>query len=390
MEVKLVITATKDDDPVNTVGKEYFFTDIMTISIGRGEPNNIPLTDPGRTVSRNHAKLIASDDCYLLEDLQSKNFTFLNEERLETGQQRKLKNGDTISVGDFSIEYFYTASPEDLGVTILDPVFNEPDYSKDNPFIDDVADLFASFERLCELFDTSSLASKTEYLTHAINVHKPSSGTHKVANLFKNALSDTQIPVAAASMSEATSKPKVIQPTTKPGPAVTRVLDTTLESLKELIRIPYEFRGEFIGHTMWQDEESTFLYEGDYQTTKNYLLSNAADEAELDRKLARLKKAAEKVKVHQVGMMQGYMAVVREGVQQVLLQLDPNVYAEEILGSSMLFKILPFLGSKRVLETMDGKIAEIKQSDWSVTEQRLYRPIFIGAYMSTSSDEAET
>ena len=133
MEVKLVIIATKDDDPVNTIGKEYIFSEATSISIGRGDPNNIPLRDPGRTVSRNHARLVATSDGYLLEDLESKNFTFHNEQRMEPGQKQSLQNGDTISVGDFSIEYFCSAIPQDLGVTIIDPVFNEPDFSKNNP-----------------------------------------------------------------------------------------------------------------------------------------------------------------------------------------------------------------------------------------------------------------
>ena len=222
-----------------------------------------------------------------------------------------------------------------------------------------------------------------------MNAHKVPVEGHKVANLFKNALSDTQLPVAPSVVSDTASSPALSTRVTREeaGPVDMRVLDTTLESLKELIRIPYEFRGEFIGHTMWQDEESTFLYEGDYKVTKDYLLDASASEADLENKLDRLKKAAEKVKIHQVGMMKGYMAVVREGQQQILMQINPASFQEELLGSNILYKLIPLLGSRRILDGVIQKIAEMTHADWSVAEQRLYRPLFISAYMSSASDE---
>ena len=390
MILKLVITATKDHDPENPLGKSYEFADATTVNIGRGEPNDIPLTDPGRTVSRNHARIVVSDDGYLLEDLNSKNFTYLNEERIEFGQQRRLQSGDTISVGDFSMECFLSATPrQDLDATIIDQLPPPLDYETNNPFIGPIEEVFESLKRVCDLYDLQPKDSRGDYLNYAIQQALPNYEGHRALTIFVNSFSDTEVsaaPTHVPSKSPAARElPTISSPSVSEGD-LSPILDAALASLKQLIRIPYEFRGEFIGHTMWQDEESTFLYEGDYTTTKNYLLDSRSSPAELNKKLERLKKASEKVAVHQVGMLEGYRAVVREGLHQILLEMDPAALEKEVLDSSALFKIFPMLGSKKVLDGLKAKIDQMKESDWGVTEQRVYRPVFIRAYMAAISE----
>jgi len=78
-----------------------------SLLIGRVDPvtNIIPdvdLTslDIGRTVSRRHARITyVNDKLYIIEELGVTNGTFVNEERLNTGELRPLSNGDKIGFG---------------------------------------------------------------------------------------------------------------------------------------------------------------------------------------------------------------------------------------------------------------------------------------------------
>ncbi len=82
------------------------------ISMGR-EPTNdvqIPLT----TVSRNHARIFFERGDYFLEDLGSTHGTLHNGKKVDKGEKRLLRDGDSIKVVSFSIVFKTTAG------TILD------------------------------------------------------------------------------------------------------------------------------------------------------------------------------------------------------------------------------------------------------------------------------
>lgn len=56
--------------------------------------------DSERTMSRRHAKVVARDGEYFIrEDTATRNGTFVNDERLQTGADRKLQHGDRVRFG---------------------------------------------------------------------------------------------------------------------------------------------------------------------------------------------------------------------------------------------------------------------------------------------------
>lgn len=65
-------------------------------TIGRAADNGIAV--PDGSVSSQHARILRTDDGFVIEDLQSRNGTFVNGERVVEGQ-RKLADGDLIRVG---------------------------------------------------------------------------------------------------------------------------------------------------------------------------------------------------------------------------------------------------------------------------------------------------
>jgi len=66
-----------------------YFPDIDLTPFGGGEQG----------VSRRHARILQTPDGYIIEDLGSKNHTFVNEERLNDGQRQPLKSGDKVRFG---------------------------------------------------------------------------------------------------------------------------------------------------------------------------------------------------------------------------------------------------------------------------------------------------
>ena len=88
------------------------------ISIGRATENDIQLND--RSVSRRHARIFRRGNKYFVEDLESKNGTFVDGLRIKSGTEYEIKEGVPIAIGKtfFSLGKAY---PEDV-LAILDSV----------------------------------------------------------------------------------------------------------------------------------------------------------------------------------------------------------------------------------------------------------------------------
>lgn len=81
------------------IKEEYVLNDKITI--GRGSQNIIVLRDP--YVSKEHAKIVEDENKYFLEDLNSANGTYLNNQKVL--DVTMLKNGDRIKLGQ--IEFLF-------------------------------------------------------------------------------------------------------------------------------------------------------------------------------------------------------------------------------------------------------------------------------------------
>ncbi len=66
-------------------------------TIGRSPDNNIQILD--KTVSRNHLKIFRKKNEYFIEDLKSRNGTFVNGARVQAGDKIEVKKGVPLAVG---------------------------------------------------------------------------------------------------------------------------------------------------------------------------------------------------------------------------------------------------------------------------------------------------
>jgi len=97
---KLVITREGADPEEVELGE-------VTI-VGRDESADVVL--PSEAVSRHHAKIACTEDGYLVEDLWSRNATFVNRRRV---RRHLLKDGDIVDICEFRLVFH--RGPEDEG-----------------------------------------------------------------------------------------------------------------------------------------------------------------------------------------------------------------------------------------------------------------------------------
>lgn len=202
MSHKLIIIASPEADQVNYPGKEYTFTS-MPVTIGRGAPNHIPLQDPGRTVSRVHAQIIEVEGGrWAIEDLQSKNFTFLNEMRLDSGEVRVLQPDDEITLGDFTIQFKMNPAIERLDPTnIATSIYDAPTIEIPNPFEDEVEALIQSVQRICMLYDGADADLRATQLAQALQDAMGDAKSHRVTQAIAHAFTDTELPASQSGQS---------------------------------------------------------------------------------------------------------------------------------------------------------------------------------------------
>ncbi len=84
---------------VNNADKDYYykFEDTKTITIGRSDKNDIPLTAEG--VSRNHLEVIFENGEYFVKDLGATNGSFINEQKLEPNTKISFNTFFPVQLG---------------------------------------------------------------------------------------------------------------------------------------------------------------------------------------------------------------------------------------------------------------------------------------------------
>ena len=480
------------------------------------------LNDPGRTVSRNHARIQALNDEYLLEDLESKNFTFVNKKQVAVGKSWKLKNGDTISVGDFDLKVLIGAAVEkeiepkvatsappkrnaprskpakkpirpqtskkavapikaakpelfkstdeskrsksgakkDLFKSVEEPEPYEPpaepepyippvapkasrpvvepepyqppvksearklpvepatieppvepetfqpieepepyeppvEPESSNPFDAPISQIFQALQQVCDIYDHQDARSRGNQLALAIQHASPAEDEHIAMKIFALSFSP------AADLPPAESQPSVRKRAEPSPPKPSRsgsdtsrravqIVETLLPLISDMVRIPQEFHEQFVSQGSDEKEVDAALSSilgGNKEFSPGYLLNPSCSDAEAKRKLAEFKKAGERVIEHQAGMWEGYKAVVQEVLQLALREVDPTLLEQNVLEGNAGFKLFPVLRSNKVLSDLKDNIAQMQKMDWSLIEQRVYRPAFVRAYLTAIGED---
>ena len=376
MSVTLRVTINEEksdedsrDEAIGSCG-EYTFKQ-SEITIGRDESNDIHLIDPKRTISRNHARIYISDSGARIEDLKARNFTHINGDRLDAGEQRLLINGDTISIGDFDIAFFATQEVEQKQ-DVVSPVMN--------PFAEAVDELVQQFQQLSSSFNAVRADDKEYLLFDALRSALPSIEGKNVMRIVTKSF----VAEGARGRPTEQAQPTRFEVKSERSGVSDELVDALIATIRDLIQIPFKFRSDFIGTTMMLGKEASYLHADDFEVTKRYLL-DSNDSLDIKQRVDLLKKSAEEVSLHQVGMLEGYRAIVHKGVQDLLKDMQPDALEAQLADTNVLAKMLPMMRKAQLGDLYVQKIAELTGSDWTVAEQRVYRPIFVRAYLLATS-----
>lgn len=413
MPFKVTVTNTDATDPKS----DTFVFHQERIVIGRDSANDLPLVDLKRVVSKRHTEIVEANGGFQVTDLGSKNFTYLNGERLQSGQPYPCQFGDTVRIGDFeltllSLDVAPSASvpmSADFDRTVFDVSFI-------NPFQDAVAALIEQLKTIAVTFDHEAPNRRADALKEALQdafEHQPHHATY--AEIGRALLPEAEAstvappvtppvappvvtppvappPVAPPPVTPPQSADTAMRPAVAPSPRFENVFNTVLRSVAKLVSIPWQFRHEFIGQTIIQSEETAFLLEGNAEALRSRLLNPSLTEEEVGERLQLLEEAANDVVLHQVAMLDGYKASVQKGAQRLLDQISPETLQESLYKEKALLKFIPLIGKLQVLKKLGAQLQELRGEDWAAGERRTYRPAFIKAYLArmTSRRSAPT
>ena len=94
-----VLTVVDARESSGLSGRRFAFSDEITI--GRSDDNDIAI--PDAFVSHHHAHIVAHGNQYVIEDLGSRNHTYVNDEELDGSAY--LSPGDVIRIGFATLEF---------------------------------------------------------------------------------------------------------------------------------------------------------------------------------------------------------------------------------------------------------------------------------------------
>ncbi len=411
------LTVTREAEPARY--DEFVFSHDR-VSIGRDSLCDLTLPDPQRLVSKQHALVEHSDGRFHLIDLGSKNQTVLNSRRIGAQQPTLLQNGDRIKIGDFILEFQVVESAV-LAVDLDKTVFGN-DFV--NPFDEDARALAEALGRVVRTHATEPIGRRDDALREAFEDAmfglERGEATRLVAEMLVPLSELGRAAPQSTPASPAPAPPYPARPYEAPPPyapsgadavpgdpwqreaafgrdagaqpeqsgPMTQVVDLLLEAVVQLVRGLWQFRLEFLGQTVIETPGTFAVHTSSAEEASRYLLDPGIPEDERNRRLMQVESAVQDVLAHQVGVLEGYKAGVKDGVTQLIDELDPSRQeegeTEKRSGLDFLFK-----SKEGSLERIERKHREMKAEHHGAFEKRFFRPAFIRTYLRAISAASE-
>jgi len=364
------LSITKEDEP--EWHQEYTY-DKDTIMIGRDIKSDLQLEGTKSVVSRHHAQIKLQGNTYQIQDLNSRNFTFLNDEKLKAGADYDLKNDDIIRVCDFHMQF--------SGVEQEKAKYTERtimDYP--NPFLQDAVQLSTLFKQICTKYDQEDLDRKEEALQEAFQGLLSNLQMHTVLEILGQALQQGR-PLASPPTEELGEKVE-LSASEEQG-----LLDMLLDFFVKMIQARRQFRMEFIGETMIKSAKTFSIYSCTPEELKNFLFDPSLPPEESPKRMVQLKSLVDELMLHQISLLDGYKSSVSSGSRQIIERFDPGAVKKQMAekkSSSAGLKLglsrLPLFSALKLVDQYAGIHQELAQEDQSIIEKKYYRPSYVKRY----------
>lgn len=392
MEVVLTVSQTGDDSSE----EEYSFVDRDSITIGRDTSADLTLHDTDTVVSRFHARLNREGETYSLTDLGSRNGTVFQGNRLQPDEPNLLEDDDTFVVAKYEITFRRVKTVQPTGAeTVLQL----------NPFLLPAEELLNAVKKVQAQFEKSSNPRKQADLALAFRDVLPLMAKQEAfVQLIQESREFVDMPGGASAGPAASSEtrqqpesatgsktPPVVgsEPASTPHiqiPAqsrarIDRVMDVVFAYLSRQVKVPWQFKLEFIGHTFVPNTDTKGLYQSDAEGLASYLFGADLEQSEFEDHLERLQRALEDVMKHQMALLDGYRESVKTGTKEMIDELDPRRIEEEVLEKQTYLKYARFIAPYFAWPKLLARYVDLENEDISVLERRTYRPAFIKSYL---------
>ena len=294
------------------------------VTLGRDEKNDIILPDPFKVVSRKHAKILNTEGILQLVDLESSNFTYLNDERMAPNEENVIKSGDIIRIGEYEIITELVKEQEAAGYD------DQKTMVFSSPFAEEIDNIKENLIRIAEKYSLGDSPMKLEMLKFSVmqsfNILEKNEPNRYLAEYFSEHFLDKKImpgpAEVAASKDKFVAEPEIVQKKSlksHPESAVslqnyslsshfTETVDLLLDTFSKLIQGFLQFRQEFFGVTIYHTIPTDSLKE-----FKEFLFNPEISAEDEKKRFGLLKEETSKLLSHQIGLLEGYQASVTEG-----------------------------------------------------------------------------
>jgi len=338
MAITLRLTKRTDPDWVQELTYQE-----DSITVGRDASNVLQLASP--LVSKLHARIEPGGEEYRVVDLKSRNGTFLNDEKLVEGRVSPFRVGDRLRVSDFILEC--------VSAEIIPP---RPAVAVEQ--FDALASRLQAAEKECARLMEENRHLQEQLASGYTPEPKP------------------QVPVSSGVDSDTVQQ-------------LRKVAHALLGGFLKLMTGRFSFRSEFLGMTVIQDARLSALYSNSPDEALRYLLDPGLSAADVDVRLKMLEGELHDVRLHVMGLLDGYRKSVDEGTRKLLQGMNPEVLRKELSESTIAlaglripYRFLPGIFELKLAQLVQRRQREFMEEDRGILEKRFFRPAFIQAYQS--------
>ena len=372
-------------------GEHVFELEKDIIVIGKDPKNEIHLEGTS-FVSRQHAKLVRHGSTYNIVDLNSRNGTILNGNRIKSNLEHPIKNGDLIYICEFVIEF----SAEQPKIKPEEDLFPEPGHPP--PFAEESKNLIAALDQMCQKYEREELPLKEAALQEALRDSLSETMLNKAAEILSQAL-QSQTGGASSPLPPA----RIEQPMdiSSIHDHVERGISILLDFFVKMIQALNEFEIFFLDKTITsiilqpksespKSAKSFSLCKCTPKELKEYLFDPEISPQEAQDRIQCIQANAEKLMMHQISLLAGYKASVIEGSQQLLQRMNPHGFQKKLeektakLGPLRLhYHLIPFLAAMQIVKELSRAFQELALEDPAKIEEAYFHNPYKKGYQKS-------
>jgi type VI secretion system protein ImpI len=359
------------------------------ILIGRDPKNELPLGDKDSVVSRQHAKLVHQGNAYSIMDLNSRNGTLLNGDKIKPAIEYPLKNGDLINICEFSVEF--SAEPSEIQPEENIPAISElPGF-----FAQESSQFVAALDQLCQVFEQEESPYKEELLREIVRAALEKATLNKAAEIIGQVLQfQTGSTVSFSGPGQEDQGMDISNSYDRAKRAMAILLDYFVKMVQALDQFELQFLDRTtIKSTRHSKSGKSFsIHNCTPKELGEHLFDPEISSREAQERLDHIQVNANQLMMHQLALLDGYKACVSEGTQQLLQRLSPQKVQQEVekktlkLGPLRVrYRRLPLFSALRTVKELKQAHQELAREDPATIENSYFRKPFMRGYENRSS-----